>query len=185
MWSASDLEAILSLNHASEHLVTKANDSQMTRISQFFAKTPFHFPAAVMSQLQTQVKIYCNEKYGNVYCVQQLCSSGLKQIHFVKESTLFLQMHSTCVQTSFMFCISARSSQTSMTASSIGFNSSSSTSARPFLYHFSNATHMSAMVWKSLVLTIFQILYKALVSTYMLNLCPPAYHLCMRKYSRN
>jgi len=33
MWSARDLEAVLSLNHASEHLVTKANHSQMTTIS--------------------------------------------------------------------------------------------------------------------------------------------------------
>lgn len=33
MWSASDLEAALSLNHASEHLATEANDSQMTGIS--------------------------------------------------------------------------------------------------------------------------------------------------------
>lgn len=69
-----------------------------------------------------------------------------------------------------MSCISARSSQTSMTASSLGFNSSSSTSARPFWYHFSNATHVSGMIWKSLLHTVFQFFYKALVSTYILNL---------------
>lgn len=66
MWSASDLEAVLSLNRASECLVATANDSQMTGISYFFAKIPFLFPAAATSHLQTETKIYCNEKCGNV-----------------------------------------------------------------------------------------------------------------------
>lgn len=58
-------------------------------------------------------------------------------------------------------------------------------SARSFWYHFSNAAHVSGMVWKSLLLTVFQIFYKALVTTYMLNinLCP--YHFCIRRYSTN
>lgn len=69
MWSVSDLEAVLSLNHASERLVATANDSQMTGISYFLAKTPFLFPAAALSHLQTEIKIYCNEKYVNISCV--------------------------------------------------------------------------------------------------------------------
>lgn len=43
MWSASDLEAVLSLNRASERLVATAKDSQMTGISYFFAKHPSFF----------------------------------------------------------------------------------------------------------------------------------------------
>lgn len=68
MWSASDLEAVLSLNRDSKHLVATANDSQMTGISYFFAKTPSLFPAAAL-HLQTEIKIYCNEKCGAVSCV--------------------------------------------------------------------------------------------------------------------
>lgn len=67
MWSASGLEAALSLNHASEHLVTEANDSQMTGISYFFGKTPFHFPAAVTSQLGTDTLRYIVMKNMETY----------------------------------------------------------------------------------------------------------------------
>lgn len=58
-------------------------------------------------------------------------------------------------------------------------------SARSFWYHFSNAAHVNDMVWKSLLLTVFQIFYKALVTTYTLNInfCP--YHFCIRRYSTN
>lgn len=52
MWSASDLEVVLSLNRASVHLVATANDSQMTGISYSFAKHPSFF------QQQQQHHIY-------------------------------------------------------------------------------------------------------------------------------
>lgn len=138
MCSASDLEAVLSLNHASERLVATANDSQMTGISQFFAKTPFLFPAAATSHLQTDIKIYCNEKCRNVSCIQQLCFSSLKH---VKEVMLFFQVLRTVY--SHPSCpVSQLGVPKLLRASSIGFNSSSFMSARAL-----DTTFLMLLMW--------------------------------------
>lgn len=70
MWPTSDLEAVLYLNHASERVLGyKAVDSQLTRFSCIFGRNTPPFCGSNVSQLQTEIKPYCNEKQGKVYCI--------------------------------------------------------------------------------------------------------------------